>query len=1619
MRLTEALQQPAIEKASEAKSYRLSDVMALDQENIKKNERSLWGNIRESYSRGQMAAEIDQASYMAKNKQLDFKKDVLPLIQERDRINSSDPIEGGNFLTNAMYSVAEMAPAMLGGIIEGAGTGAVAGLGAAAIGQAGPQVLTPEEIITVPTAYAAGSVAGSFDYWRRQGAGALYSDLIIDGVDEELANQVSEIGGALYGAVEFSQINKLMPGSSKVIRGIISDSVKKSVSNFAKRYAGNYTAEVLEEGLQEIVNETAKDVALRLSDRTNKKIGQSVSDILLSGWEASKESAVPMLLLMAPGASVDALRIKNAMDQGKQAMEGKEDLIKEIAQKSVDLGKETELLDDGETVIRMGGVTEPIAQEIPDKFMSGLMEVRPDKEKTVRELFMKTDVVEVVEHINNDPDYSDAMERIPTDESGKMIRKEFEQISYEDYVSGKEVPKYYDEYFKSKKVDSFESQENPEAILMIGPPGAGKSQTIKKLGIKKTHLEIDPDQAKSYIPEYQEDGAMAGFVHKESANMSEEILLMDAINKKKNIIISKVGKGEDTVRTQIKDLKDQGYRVVLIHNNIPAVESAKRAFKRYLEDGRLVSADYIIKDVGLKTKEVYDKLKLEVDAYKEVNANVKFGESQRIVEEGENDGKKSDMAGRGRDRGRSDSEGVQEPEKTSGEKRKPKKSRIEEKLEEISKDKAEREAAQDSLSYLKEQSSQFLRNIKPHKDESLNQEYKSIPNKYKSKNGTYAPDEAADLLGIPESELADYLKSLDEQTKQIKDKIKEKAPKKVAMREETLYKRRFKDILSGMRQGKILTKAEVKEAQSAAITAIDNTKIDPKDKAKFIKTVKNIQSMEQFQKQLPNIEKRIEGLYEAQKKREIRDRIDKELKYTKPVKKGQKAVGKYEYETNKFFQDLRELNKLNQENAQTQLDLIPKENMSREDLAKARLLSLRANGAKSSLAMHERVIRDIKELKRLGELSKNEADFFDKIENRERVLEVIEQIDKSDADKDKFTTKFVNLYRRGFSNIYSMFNSVMGKDLAERYDPEVNEAERDVSVYKKTQKIMTEIQKIYGVKDADMVLDAMQNLSKDKFSLIDFQGLEHEITKADIMDIYNAIKNDKIRERYENAFGMDQVLDLVYELNQKEVAVADLLQQEVQQYLPVLNERHIEITGRDLGVVENYWPSTSEYQQDFYDDYRVQGETPSALKARSESNRVVPVPRNAWLKAMRHIREAEHISNLAREHEQLKRIFMDRAVKNKITNKYGEEVYNQIIDQIDNISLNKIFEQDEFIEKTIGKVINNWVTAKIALNPTVFAKQLLSVVNYAENMPANEWASGFGEGLVSPKKTFEYMWEGSGGFLEQRFNKGYSEAIKDAITGAESISKNKSKWVKGLSSFVRAGDISAIIYGGYPYVKYLESQGMSKKQAFDKFKAATLKSQQSGMRSGLSQFQNRRNAINRIFLAFKNTANQYFRKQVDAMISYANGDIDKAQLAKTTAIYSVINPILFAYTGFLVKQGLMSLGEALFDSTPEEPDPEEIMASIYVQLAINPFMAVPIIDDMANFAGRRIADLPSYKVFSTPLFDEAESAMQAITKEDVELDDVLGAFGFVAEASTGLPVETGVRIYEYLLGEIE
>ena len=544
---------------------------------------------------------------------------------------------------------------------------------------------------------------------------------------------------------------------------------------------------------------------------------------------------------------------------------------------------------------------------------------------------------------------------------------------------------------------------------------------------------------------------------------------------------------------------------------------------------------------------------------------------------------------------------------------------------------------------------------------------------------------------------------------------------------------------------------------------------------------------------------------------------------------------------------------------------------------------------------------------------------------------------------------------------------------------------------------------VLNLKSKSQLLDRLADMAQIIDNITDTEGRVRELSKLHLLDIYNAIKNKKTKDNYIRSFGEEQLARVLRYLTPQDMMIADILMEDVNLLYPETNKVYIENYGMDLKKVENYWPATSEHQKetDLMGDSYSQQTIPSFQKERVKGA-VTPIPKNAWSKYLKHVKQSIYMINTANKYKELADTFKSSRVKNAIQMKFGDGVYNELRTQIDRLSLNGITEDLNYLETAYGVILNNFVVAKIAVAPTVFVGQLTSITNYSENVKTGQFYRNFAEGLLHPKKTIQYMKKISGDFLESRYKGGYSEAVSRVLNEAESVSKKKfralstgTKYnvVNALTSWVRMGDIGAIIFGGYAQIKSNLENGMSLEEAKKKFEFDTLRSQQSSNVASLSSFQQSK-GFARMFLAFKNTQHQYLRKLADAIINYQRGEISLEQCGKIVLNYAVIQTSLYVIAKNLTKAALGLAG-----------DDDELFDGVLEQILIGSLDAIPILSDLLRYTYKRLNKQYAGGIVNMPGVDDIEKAINKIAKEKKDVYDYVDIISPLIEGTTSLPVQ--------------
>lgn len=205
------------------------------------------------------------------------------------------------------------------GVPEGLKLGMTLGAGAALLGQAGPQALVPEELVTVPAATAAGFGAGmlaaSAQFGLEQEAGQAYEEFLNfkdeNGVtiDPGAAKVAALTAGVLNAGLESFGLGVLLksaPGLDKAtglagraaVKKLLQiPTVRATLTDLAKNYAGTLVQETAVEVAQRAVTILAGELAKVESGAETRTAGDIAGDLVNEASGAVQSFA----LITAPG----------------------------------------------------------------------------------------------------------------------------------------------------------------------------------------------------------------------------------------------------------------------------------------------------------------------------------------------------------------------------------------------------------------------------------------------------------------------------------------------------------------------------------------------------------------------------------------------------------------------------------------------------------------------------------------------------------------------------------------------------------------------------------------------------------------------------------------------------------------------------------------------------------------------------------------------------------------------------------------------------------------------------------------------------------------------------------------------------------------------------------------------------------------------------------------------------------------------------------------------------------------------------------------------------------------------------------------------------------------------
>ena len=154
-------------------------------------------------------------------------------------------------------------------------------------------------------------------------------------------------------------------------------------------------------------------------------------------------------------------------------------------------------------------------------------------------------------------------------------------------------------------------QHGKDATIITGLPASGKSTLAKPVVAAKGAIEIDPDNAKQLLPEFN-NGIGAVAIHEESSDITKSVF-KQALANGDNIVWPRVD-SPDKMVADIARLHALGYQVHLKHLEVPMYEAVHSALSRFLKTGRYVPL-HLIREFKDTPRQAYERGKGLADSH--------------------------------------------------------------------------------------------------------------------------------------------------------------------------------------------------------------------------------------------------------------------------------------------------------------------------------------------------------------------------------------------------------------------------------------------------------------------------------------------------------------------------------------------------------------------------------------------------------------------------------------------------------------------------------------------------------------------------------------------------------------------------------------------------------------------------------------------------------------------------------------------------------------------------------------------------------------------------------------------------------------------------------------------
>ncbi|MBQ8635349.1 hypothetical protein IJ425_04260 [bacterium] len=768
------------------------------------------------------------------------------------------------------------------------------------------------------------------------------------------------------------------------------------------------------------------------------------------------------------------------------------------------------------------------------------------------------------------------------------------------------------------------------------------------------------------------------------------------------------------------------------------------------------------------------------------------------------------------------------------------------------------------------------------------------------------------------------------------------------------------------------------------------------DKAKIFNTLKDFNSFRELERNLDDIMDYAQTIDDVSMRHQIADKIVFEIRKTTPEYINGRKKHLYDYQTNKLFIKLREINALEQEEAQGLYDALVNKEIERraqglekgsptiedkiaedfyDDIVNS-FIQFKANGMYyNSNELLVSLLEKIQAAKLIGKTSRDAIDFEKKVNQKnwiDNCASVLEEHKKySQEQKNERIKKVQEIAKELYSmevNFDSLLYLMFNEKIRKKFTLDTKYAEVDARVGADRAEVIQKIMNVYRLKGRTgltKLQSILIDMTKDKYKIKQryankeendannlWQWEEIELSRMEILYYYIQAKNPVSYQMLtdmgtatrppKGQFNKVDFDELLKNLSDQEKLMGDILQLAAEKYYPDLNKYHIKKYHIDLGKTTCYFPRKSQQSEvnelDLFNQYSEKSINPSFEKLRTAGPSVRIAPSNPFDVLFSYMQKANTIIVMGEDLDLINKVFRDNDLADKIKTVHGQKVYKEFMQQVtENLYSGQTKVQSE-AEGIISFLMNNVVLTPMMIKPQIAAKQVMGLINYGvgdEYVTSAEWFEEFKKCTKKPKETIDFMMQD--GYTKDRLERAnLNEALKGQ-TDNKLFSKT-SLLTDWFTLNMRYGDTLNLSFGGKAYVDALIKKGYTKEQAFELYRKKTISDQQSSINSTLSNLQrnSKSNPFAKLVFAYQNTPHQYFRICADSIIKAVRGDMSKGRAIKNFFFYWYFTSFIFNMATSLSPLTLLMTG-----------DDDELKADITLAL-LGPISCIPFFGETAR-----------------------------------------------------------------------